>query len=487
MTERILKGLGFATILIMLIGCFTLSSCRRPEVEDNAKLSFSTSTVTFDTVFTTVGSATRRMTVHNPHNFAIKTDIILAGGGNSYFSINVDGVAGNAHKGITIPPKDSLFIFVKVNVNPGNQNTPFLITDSILFRTGTTQQDVDLVAYGQDANFIVGTEELGSIRYKVVAGANEEVRWTNEKPYVIYGMAVVDSLGKLIIEAGTKIYCHQGAGLWVYRYGNIEVNGTLEDPVRFQGDRLESAFLEECGVWDRIWINEGSQDNVIRHAIIKGAYIGLQFENLEGVVNTNKNIVENTLVCNTGYAGLLGRNLNVEITNCQFSNSAGYGMALNAGNYNIKHVTIANYYNKSRNTPALDIANYYDQLEIQNGKVVEVRYPWNTNITMVNTIVYGYREEEIMITTEEEGGRTLGWQLSNCLIKTKTTTLPGFVDCLFNQDPRFDEKEAKMQKYKLTANSPAIGKGKPVGVQNDILGNSRNTPPDIGAYEYVAE
>ena len=220
---------------------------------------------------------------------------------------------------------------------------------------------------------------------------------------------------------------------------------------------------------------------------IKGAYIGLQFENLEGVVNTNKNIVENTLVCNTGYAGLLGRNLNVEITNCQFSNSAGYGMALNAGNYNIKHVTIANYYNKSRNTPALDIANYYDQLEIQNGKVVEVRYPWNTNITMVNTIVYGYREEEIMITTEEEGGRTLGWQLSNCLIKTKTTTLPGFVDCLFNQDPRFDEKEAKMQKYKLTANSPAIGKGKTVGVQNDILGNSRNTPPDIGAYEYVAE
>jgi hypothetical protein len=113
---------------------------------------------------------------------------------------------------------------------------------------------------------------VGNIHYKIVAGAGETTVWTNDKPYVIYGWAAVDSLGKLIIEPGTRVYLHNGSGIWVYRFGNIHVNGTQEQPVLFRGDRLESWYNTDYAQWDRIWINEGSAENVIQHAIITNAY-----------------------------------------------------------------------------------------------------------------------------------------------------------------------------------------------------------------------
>ena len=85
-----------------------------------------------------------------------------------------------------------------------------LVSDSILFHTNGNKQHVALLAYGQDAHFIIADKWLGNyINYKVVAGEGETVTWTNDKPYVIYGYAVVDSVGKLNIEEGTKIYFHK--------------------------------------------------------------------------------------------------------------------------------------------------------------------------------------------------------------------------------------------------------------------------------------
>ena len=59
---------------------------------------------------------------------------------------------------------------------------------------------------------------------------------------MIYGYAVVDSVGKLTIEPGTKIYVHKKGGLWVYKGGCLHVNGTIDNPVVFQGDRMEDFF-----------------------------------------------------------------------------------------------------------------------------------------------------------------------------------------------------------------------------------------------------
>ena len=85
-------NLLIVSILLMLI-MVAFPSCRKMEIDENAKLQFSTSMVSFDTVFTTVGSVTKRFMVRNTHDFSVTTSVRLAGGKSSYFSMNVDGVA----------------------------------------------------------------------------------------------------------------------------------------------------------------------------------------------------------------------------------------------------------------------------------------------------------------------------------------------------------------------------------------------------------
>ena len=61
--------------------------------------------------------------------------------------------------------------------------------------------------------------------------------WPNDKPHVVINSFLVDSLRKLTIQQGTRVYMHGNSGLFVY--GTLETNGTKEDSVVFQGDRLE--------------------------------------------------------------------------------------------------------------------------------------------------------------------------------------------------------------------------------------------------------
>ena len=81
------------------------------------------------------------------------SSIRLATGDQSMFRLNVDGLPGRSFSDVEIGADDSIFIFVEVTVDPNNQNTPLVVTDSILFETNGNLQDIDLVAWGQDAYF----------------------------------------------------------------------------------------------------------------------------------------------------------------------------------------------------------------------------------------------------------------------------------------------------------------------------------------------
>ena len=203
----------FYGILILLIVCggSLFQGCHRG-YGDDVKLEFSTDTLMFDTVFTTITSVTRNFTVKNPGKQPVKLRICLAGAQQSYYSINVNGQSGVEFDEVEIPGRDSIFVFVKVNINPTDHNTPYLVTDSVLFYNTNRRQAVQLVAFGQDAHFIVA-DHGGSMPYKIVAHEHEEVHWTNDKPWVIYGWAAVDSLGKLIIDPNAR-----SAARVVYNY-----------------------------------------------------------------------------------------------------------------------------------------------------------------------------------------------------------------------------------------------------------------------------
>ncbi|MEZ5067249.1 MAG: hypothetical protein R2847_01580 [Bacteroidia bacterium] len=205
----------------------------------------------------------------------------------------MDGHSGNEFKDIEIRAKDSLWVFIEVTIDPNSSLTPYLVTDSIVFETNGNVQDVNLVAYGKNAHFITPKYAItfpdgSGLPYSII-GDGEPcgtiVEWDSLMPYVVYGYAVVDSCITLRIKEGTKIYFYNNSGLWVYRFGNLHVEGSKEHPVEFGGTRLENSYSEVLYQWDRIWINEGGV-NVIDHALIKNAFFGIQAEDvtLDGVI-----------------------------------------------------------------------------------------------------------------------------------------------------------------------------------------------------------
>ncbi|MFZ7143695.1 MAG: hypothetical protein ACO1G6_00005, partial [Bacteroidota bacterium] len=97
------KLLPFA-LFFGLISTF-LFSCKKDEFETsgNVQLTFSEDTIMFDTVFTSVGSATEVFTVYNTEDKAILiSSLRLANGQASDFRLNVDGMPGKAFTDVEI-------------------------------------------------------------------------------------------------------------------------------------------------------------------------------------------------------------------------------------------------------------------------------------------------------------------------------------------------------------------------------------------------
>jgi hypothetical protein len=222
--------LNFKNSLIILFTALYIYACKKERFinDTSAKLNFSNDTVYFDTVFTQLGSATQILQVYNPYNESIKINSLkLAGGSNSPYRLNVDGQSGSSFKDLIIGPKDSLWIFVQVTINPTNINSPLVVQDSIVFNTNGNIQDVDLVAWGQDAIYYRADTRIKGLPPFSLLDPNPGTikTWTKDKPIVIFDYLVVDSAQKLIIDAGARIHFYtKSSGLWVYKYGSIKVN-----------------------------------------------------------------------------------------------------------------------------------------------------------------------------------------------------------------------------------------------------------------------
>ncbi|MCZ2249912.1 MAG: hypothetical protein LC111_14230 [Bacteroidia bacterium] len=460
--------------------------------ESSSKLSFSTDTVIFDTVFTEVGSATQQFKIYNPYKKKLLVKKIwLAKGQNSLFRLNIDGVPGNTANNIELMPGDSLFVFVEVTINPLNSNTPMIVTDSVLFETNNNIQDIDLVAWGQDAHYIRPNTYINGLPpLNIIAKENENITWGNDKPYVIYGYAVVDSAAVLNIEAGARIHFAKNSGLWVYRYGSLQVNGTKDSPIIFQGARLDYDYRDIPGQWDRIWINEGSISN-FNYAEIKNGFIGLQVETIIGRQNNDQTLVnlKNTKIYNMTAYGLFSRYYSIRGQNLLVTNCGENTVALTmGGNYNFRHCTFANFYSAStqRQSPLLVINNY------NNNQV----FPLDS-CYFGNCIVYGGIENEISI--DSKPGQNFNYLFENTLIKVSPTTNTDNTDNYKNiiknppnvvvngstTQPLFED--INKQDYHLKANAPAINAGLPLIGQQvplDLDEHQRDPMPDMGCYEF---
>ncbi len=357
-------------VSVLFVIALSSTSCKKNKLltDSSAKVDFSADSVLFDTVFTTAGSTTRQIRVINNHDERINiSSINVRSGSASPFFLNVDGSPGRAFSDIEIAGHDSVFIFIQVNVNPNNSNSPLIITDAIDFTVNGNTQSLHLEAWGQDAYYHKPTNAIkfvngGYLPYTLIApGTNTTVTWINDKPHVIYGWLVVDSSQTLVIDPGVKVHFHQNAGLWVYRYGTLKVQGTQGNEVVFQGDRLEPYMQDEPGQWDRIWINEGSVNNSINYAIIKNGFIGVQTELLFGNFSEPRRLkITNTKIQNMKKWGMYNLAFNVSGGNNLFSNCKEYCLAMVAGgNCTFIHSTFANFWTKDgRSTPCVHIDNH---------------------------------------------------------------------------------------------------------------------------------
>jgi hypothetical protein len=311
------------------------------------------------------------------------------------------------------------------------------------------------------------------------------VTWTGEKPYVIYGFAVVDSNAVLKITEGASIHFHNNSGLWVYKGGTLKVQGAADSLVTFQGDRLEPFYKDLPGQWDRIWLNESSNDHEINYAVIRNGFIGLQPETLQSQMG-GKLILSNTRIENMSGFGILTRLFDMVAYNNVVVNCGQYAVALTwGGNYDIRHCTFANYWSQSvRVTPSFVLNNYF--MDQENNI-----YAFDFNAYFGNCILFGRNQEEMLYSFDN--GASYDYFLENCILQTQEdfTDPAHFSNCLNNQDSIF--LDYLNNDYRLDTLSPAIDKGNPqvlstslYDLTRDILENSRETElPDLGAYEFV--
>ncbi|MDR0803233.1 MAG: hypothetical protein LBE77_11880, partial [Fluviicola sp.] len=152
------------------------SSCKKKNLFGNGNLGFSTDTLVFDTVFTTIGSTTKYFKIYNPQTKALKiSEVQLMGGSNSPFKLNLDGIKGVSFSDLELNSGDSLFCFAEVKLSVNSQNLPVIVEDSIRFRTNGEDQYVKLAVWGQDMYYHYSNTGMG------IFDLNEGT-WLNDKP-----------------------------------------------------------------------------------------------------------------------------------------------------------------------------------------------------------------------------------------------------------------------------------------------------------------
>lgn len=459
----------FPLIILTLVILVFSFSCRKADkisADTSLVLSFSADTVMFDTVLTTVGSITGRLMIYNRNkNKIVVSSIRLGGGESSMYRINVDGQPASVVENIEISGNDSLFIFVRVTINPNSQNTPFIISDSLVFLTNGNRQIVQLAACGQNADFNIS---------KTLKGAHI---WDSLKAHVIYGFLRVDTGASLTILPGAKVYLHKKAYLAVSHEASLKCNGQWEHPVRIQSDRLDPYYRDLPGQWEGIYLERGSKENIISNTVIKNGNFGLIIDSLVAG-SSPKLSLDGTIIQNMVYDGIYAYATSIVSVNCIIGSCGNAALRIEkGGNYDFRQMTVGNYWSASvRGLPSIVLSNYtYDSVGNKvPGDLVKAYFG--------NAIIYGSETDEIGL--DSIGSAGFSYMFDHAILKTslKVSNPSHYLECMVNKDPLFTD--VLKYDYAIDSLSPAIGKGVPMGVIYDIRGVLRPASPALGAYEY---
>ncbi len=505
--------IAFTTLLVI-----ALASCREDfdYVPSSGHLEFSKDTVFLDTIFTNIGSSTYSLKVYNRSNEDIYIPYVgLETGQNSSYRLNVDGVPGKEFDDVPLLAKDSLYVFIETtfDVSQTSENE-FLYAESLLFGTGSSTQKVELVTLVKDAIFLYPKTLSDSIKETLVWGTDEngeeikvegfylepdELTFTNEKPYVIYGYAAVPEGNTLTMQAGTRVHFHKNSGILVDAEASLVINGELsedqeilEKEVIFEGDRLEPEYADRPGQWGTIWIREGSKSNQITHLTLKNATVGLRVEG-NGALDTPTLTMRNSQIYNSSNHNVWSTGSHIMAKNTVLGGAGGSSFHGElGGRYHFTHCTLANYWNYGfRNGVALSLLNFKinPSGDVQTAHLEEADF--------INSIIFGSASTEMVL--QQNPSSDFNFNFGNCLIKFNLSddsvienplynfdNSSFYRNVVFNEDPEF-VNQTKNQ-LNINENSAAIDLADPdfsIAIPTDILGVDRLQNPDLGAYEFI--
>ena len=474
---------------------------------------FSSDTVYLDTVFTSIGSSTYNLRIYNQANHNIKIGSIRLGqASDSQFRLNVDGMHGQDFNDVEILANDSIYVFIEttVDIKDYAANAPeFLYNDQLL----VDEQTVELITLVKDAIFLYPKREDG-FKEMIPLGTDEEgnafgiegfyledneLIFTNERPYVIYGYAGVPSEKTVRFEAGARIHFHDNSGLIAAESSSVHVLGEQsadaemqEGEVIFEGDRLEPFFENIPGQWGAIWLTAGSTNHIFRHATIKNASVGILMDYNDETENPTL-VLEQTQIHNSSAVGLWAKTGHVRAVNSIFGNAGNASFFGNiGGSYEFTHCTFANYWNRSfRSTPAV-ILNDYVPISETEDFVMPLE-----KAVFANCIIDGNQTVEFGV--EQKGDQELSFSLDHTALRfspadetiyenpyydfSSSTLYPKLI---LNKQTAFHQPSTN--DFRISQESEVIGLGKSThaaSVPVDLNGVDRTNLPDLGAFQHL--
>lgn len=505
--------------LLFIISILSLTSCRSDfeTVPSKGKLEFSKETVYLDTVFSNISSSTYTLKVYNRSNEDITVPVIKLAKSDSKYRIMVDGMSGvdngKVFNNVEILAKDSMYIFVEATININDfAPTEFLYTDEIEFDAGSNLQKVNLVTLVQDAVFLYPEKFDDGSKETLILGLNEEgeevrmngfelnendpingneLHFTKQKPYVIYGYAGVPPGKTLQIDPGVRVYFHSESGMVVQPEATLNINGmaspNIENPteneVIFEGDRLEPIFSDVPGQWGTIWLRQGSVDNKINNLTIKNAVVGLLVENcyLD---------IKNSQIYNSSNIGILSRASAIQGENLVINEAGQAAFAATiGGSYDFRFCTFNNNWNSPKQFAVL-LSNYETNADesITVGDLATANF--------YNCIIYGNNNVELFFDKYEDAVFNFDFKYNLIKFNDLGTTIANnkVYDFIRNQtegniknkNPNFFDINNNL--FNIDDTSAAFHKGSAIYlVPTDINGKLRTSnPPDIGAYQSAA-
>ncbi len=450
----------------------------------NHRLTFSSDTIVFDTLFTTIGSSRSGIMVynHNDKDLRIK-NVELKSGGKSGFRVMVDGQYGTVMQDIEIRSKDSIYVFAELTPPENGATTPLMIKDTLNFNleSGLSQQLL-LLAYGRDVKFMRG----------IIVNSDSLI---TPGHYVVYDSLVVAEGVKLSIDAGATLYFHDKVPMTVR--GTLSAIGTKESPVVFRGDRTDKMFSylpydRIPGQWGGIVFASTSNANAMEYCDIHSADYGIKMEPGDTTVQRltmNASRLENFY----GHALELVQS-HVDVTNTLIANAGGNCVKLVGGNVNFIHCTIANFFVYKERDVALTLHNSF-------GTTLAPLYAAN----FLNCIITGIRNDEVMGYLKDLEGIPNGrnYRFENSLVNTiAPADDENFVGVVFDKEdtPPFAKEHFKridhdvfLYDFHLTDVSSARSMGSEAFLDNEKLlydkdGVLREVGAvDVGCYQFVIE